>query len=135
MVNKELKALKLVFKDLKNGNDLTTKDVELLIKNSEEEEIKNFFRGCKHILEKHYTEAIKWFQLADSFDESILLILFCSIKLKDNFLFDEYSSDNLNNFPIFNKYNFYPFVRIGKEDKELDINLIKELERKYLKRS
>ncbi len=133
MVNKELKVLKLVFKALRNGNDLTTEDIELLIKNCEENEIKNFFRGCKHILERHYTEAVKWFQLADSFNESILLILFCSIKLKDNFLFDEYKNDNLNNFPIFDKYNFYPFIRIDNKDERLDINLLKELEKKYLR--
>ncbi|RUM59886.1 MAG: hypothetical protein DSY53_01775 [Persephonella sp.] len=133
MVNNELKILKLVFKDLKNGNDLTFKDIEFLIKNCKEYELKNFFRGCKHILERHYTEAIKWLQLADNFDESILLILFCSIKLKDNFLFDEYKSNNLKNFPVFDRYNFYPFVRIKDKDRKLSVKLLKELEKKYLR--
>ena len=81
MKSKELRKIKLFFKS--KDNFLNIADFEKLIDRSKNLDEKNFFRGCKHILEKHYTEAIKWFQLSDDFNESILLILFCSLNIQN----------------------------------------------------
>ena len=132
MKNRELKSLKITFKNLVNGNSLTVSVFENLIEKSKDYHLKNFFRGCKHILERHYTEAIKWFQLADNFEESILLILFCSLKVKDSFLFNEYGTDNLGKFKIFQSYSFYPFITDDRLEHKLDLEKIKHLKKKYL---
>ncbi len=132
MKNKELKSLKLVFKNLDTGDFISISDLDSLIKTTDKTDIKNFFRGCKHILERHYTEAIKWFQLADSFDESILLILFSSLKVKDSFLYEEYQTDKLVDFKLFKVYNFYPFVVIDNKEIALDLQTLNRLKEKYL---
>ena len=132
MKNRELKSLKIVFKNPNNGKILSVSDFEELIKTSDNTSLKNFFRGCKHIVERHYTEAIKWFQLADSFEESILLILFCSIKVKDSFLYSEYEKENFKEFTIFQSYNFYPFVVNGGTEQRLDLKKLKQLKEKFL---
>ncbi len=132
MKNRELKSLKLIFKNLETGNLISISDLDNLIKATNDTDIKNFLRGCKHILERHYTEAIKWFQLADSFDESILLILFSSLKIKDSFLYEEYKTDKLGNFKIFKFYNFYPFIVIDNKEIALDLQMLNRLEEKYL---
>jgi len=131
MKNKELKSLKLVFKNLDTGDFISISDLDSLIKATDNTDIKNFFRGCKHILERHYTEAIKWFQLADSFDESILLILFSSLKVKDSFLYEEYQTDKLGDFKLFKVYNFYPFVVIDNKEIALDLQTLNRLKEKY----
>ncbi len=134
MKNKELKSLKLVFKNLNTGNFISISDLDSLIKNTDNTDIKNFFRGCKHILERHYTEAIKWFQLADSFDESILLILFSSLKVKDNFLYEEYKTDKIGDFKLFKLYNFYPFVVINNKEIALDLQTLNRLKENIFRR-
>ena len=131
MESKDLKRIKLIFKNNKNEN-LSIDYFNTLINSSKDFQKKNFFRGCKHILERHYTEAIKWFQLSDDFEESILLILFCSLKVGDRFLFNEYYTEDLSNFTLFKSYAFYPFIL--KENEEIPLNLksIKALKEKYL---
>lgn len=124
---KDLKKIKIIFKH--KGKEINKDYFEILINNTKDKNEINFFRGCKHILEKHYTEAIKWFQLTDNYQEAVLLILILSIKLGDSFLFDEYYSEDIRNFPIFEKYDIYPFVKNG-EEKLLDINVIKNLKAK-----
>lgn len=67
-----------------------------------------FLRGCLHITEKHYTEAIKRFQLSKS-DDARLLILACCLKVADRFLFDEFYKEDIKNFKYFEKYKISPF--------------------------
>ncbi len=124
---KDLKKLKIIFKS--KGKELNKDYFENLINVIKDKNEINFFRGCKHILEKHYTEAIKWFQLTDDYPESVLLILILSIKLGDNFLFNEYYSEDIKSFSILEKYDIHPFIKNGDE-KLLNIDVIKNLKAK-----
>lgn len=57
--------------------------------NSVKQADENFLKGIKHIKERHYTEAIKWFQLSEC-PESPLIIAALAFKVGDEFLFEEY---------------------------------------------
>jgi len=121
---RELKKIKPIFLD-KNQHEITPSYLDELIEKEKNTAKKNFLRGCKHTTERHYTEAIKWFQLADEYNDSVLLILFLSLKLDDTFLFNEYFTENLECGDIFSKeVEFKPFVKWNNDIKPLDFNLI-----------
>ena len=73
-------------------------------------EEKWFLRGCKHITERHYTEAIKRFQLCST-DDARLLLLAAAFKVADKFLFNEYYKSDFNETPYFEKYKITPFFQ------------------------
>lgn len=89
-----------------------------------------FLRGCKHITERHYTEAIKRFQLSNSDDAKLLLLTSC-FKIADKFLFDEYYTQDLKDFKYFEKYGFFPYFVYENEKTKIDINFIKTLKDKF----
>ncbi len=62
----------------------------------QEESLKNFLTGLKHITEKHFTEAIKWFQLSDCKDVPLIIALL-SLKVGDTFLYEEYINEPYEN--------------------------------------
>ena len=89
-----------------------------------------FLRGCLHTAEKHYTEAIKRFQLSKS-DDARLLLLACCLKVADKFLFDEFYKEDLKEFKYFEKYKILPFWITEEGEKYLItlefINKLKEI--------
>ncbi len=124
---KKLKKIKPIFLNSK-GEKIEVEDLDKLIEKEKDLNKKNFLRGCKHTLEKHYTEAIKWFQLSDTFNDSILLILFLSLKLGDFFLFKEYFTENLEVEDIFSKeFDIKPFIEYENTIRPLDLEFIKIL--------
>ncbi len=129
MINpKELRKTKIMCK--KNEEVLTPTFFENLEKTAEDKNLKNFFRGCKHILERHFAEAIKWFQLVDD-DDAILMILLCAYKLGDKFLFSEYYRENFEG-SIFKNLGIDIYLqkenRIVKVNNEVLKKLKEELE-------
>jgi len=124
---RELKRLKPIFLNLKN-EEVKPEELEKLIEKETDLELKNFLRGCKHTTERHYSEAIKWFQLADNLNDSVLLILFLSLKLGDNYLFNEYFTENLEIGDTFlKKVEFRPYVKFEDKLYPLDMEFIKSL--------
>lgn len=87
---KDFRKLKIVFLK-EDGSYLTTQEVDRLLETTQEPQEKWFLRAIKHILENHYTEAIKRFQLVDD-DDARLLILSCAYKIQDRYVFEEYKS-------------------------------------------
>ncbi len=121
-----LRKSKIEFID-QNGKILKSSFFDKLI---EKEDItideKWFLRGCKQVSERHYTEAIKRFQLSNS-DDAKLIILACTFKIADKFLFDEYFTEDLNNFIYFPKYQFKPYFVIENQKFEITPDFIKKL--------
>lgn len=87
---KDFRRLKIAFLK-ENGSFLSVEEVDRLLETAQEPQEKWFLRGIKHILENHYTEAIKRFQLVDD-DDARLLILCCAYKIQDRYIFEEYKS-------------------------------------------
>ncbi len=116
MINpKKVRKTKIVIE--KNGKSLTLEELEKL-ENTEERSLKNFYRGCKHTLEKHFSEAIKWFQLVEDEDAEIM-ILINAYRIGDRFLFEEYYRENLKG-EIFEREKIDIFLQI--EDKKIKVN-------------
>jgi hypothetical protein len=113
-IDKEGKVLKSDYFD----KLLTVEDINI--------DEKWFLRGCKQVAERHYTEAIKRFQLSKS-DDARLMILASTFKVADKFLFEEYYTENLSNFIYFTKYEFYPYFVIEKEKYKINQEFIKKL--------
>ncbi|WP_029520697.1 hypothetical protein [Persephonella sp. IF05-L8] len=67
----------------------------LVDENSIKQADENFLKGIRHIKERHYTEAIKWFQLSEC-PESPLIIAALAFKVGDDFLFEEYIKEPFN---------------------------------------
>ena len=110
-----------------NNNSLKSSFFENLLNQSNIPiDEKWFIRGCKHVVERHYTEAIKRFQLSKSTDAK-LMILACTFKIADKFLFEEYFTEDLNNFIYFPKYQFKPYFVINNEKHEITPKFIKKL--------
>lgn len=105
---KEEKVGTSFFKDILGKSDITIDE-------------KWFLRGCLHTTEKHYTEAIKRFQLSKS-DDARLLLLACCLKVADKFLFDEFYKEDLKDFKYFEKYKISPFW-ITEEGEKYPITL------------
>jgi hypothetical protein len=86
-----------------------------------------FLRGCLHTTERHYTEAIKRFQLSNS-DDARLLLLACCLKVADRFLFDEFYKEPLKDFKYFQKYQILPYWITEEREKFLiDLEFIKHM--------
>ncbi len=105
---KELRKAKIIFEI--SGKKASIETFEQLEEKSKNIEEKYFFRGCKHTLEKHFSEAIKWFQLVNDRD-AIFMILLNAFKLGDLFLFSEYYSED---------------IKSGKKKKKFGISEVKE---------
>lgn len=112
---KDFRKLKIGF--LKNdGNLIREEEIEKILKNTEDTKEKWFLRGIIHILENHFSEAIKRFQLVDC-KEAVLLILACSYKTRDSFIFDEYKKIFLEKLDcgFFEKYFITPVFLYDKK--------------------
>ncbi len=109
----------------KDNKELSPEYFEEKEEEAQEKDLKYFYRGCKHTLEKHFTEAIKWFQLVDD-DDAVLMILLNAYKVGDSFLFNEYFKENLEG-SIFNKTKIKPFLKIENKEIPVSIDLIKTL--------
>lgn len=102
---KDFRKLKVIFlKD--NGEILTIEDVEKFLEDGNTKD-RWFLRGVKHIIENHYTEAIKRFQLVDDPDAN-LLVLACAYKLQDMYIYNEYKGKQITDGKFFNKYGIRP---------------------------
>jgi len=113
MEYRKLRKSKIVFID-REGREIPIEEINKLLKKTTNSTELWFFRGCKHTFEKHYTEAIKNFQLSDTKD-SLLMIVLSAFKLVDEFLMKEYSKElkkYKGNYNIFNKYGFFPALKI-----------------------
>ncbi|HHG74392.1 MAG TPA: hypothetical protein ENK22_05045 [Persephonella sp.] len=86
----KLKKLQILLK--KEGKVLSADEIENISEKLKEENLKNFAIGLKHITERHFTEAIKWFQLSDCKDAPLIIALL-SLKVGDTFLFEEYINE------------------------------------------
>lgn len=104
---KDFRKLKIVFLK-EDGSYLSLEEVERLIENSQDLQKKWFLRGIKHILENHYTEAIKRFQLVDDGDAR-LLILSCAYKIQDRYIFDEYKNSFAENGKLLKILGIKPY--------------------------
>jgi hypothetical protein len=117
---KDFRKLKISF--LKEDNSfLKEKEVEEILKNTQDMKEKWFLRGVIHILENHFSEAIKRFQLVNC-KEAVLLILACSYKTKDDFIFNEYRSKilEIQDCGFFKKYSIKPTFLYGEKTLPLD---------------
>lgn len=107
MMVRDFRKLKVVF--IKEGGEkLSLQEVESILNSACDIKDKWFLRGVKHILENHYTEAIKRFQLVDDPDSN-LMILACAYKIQDKYIFDSYKSKSLSGRTLFSKFRFYPY--------------------------
>ncbi len=111
----------------KEGKLLTPDYFEYLEKNTEDKDLMYFYRGCKHTLERHFTEAIKWFQLIDD-EDAVLMILLNAYKIGDSFLFSEYFKEDLKG-NILKKTGLQVFLKIDNKEYPVDMHLIKELKK------
>ncbi|WP_457623202.1 hypothetical protein [Persephonella sp.] len=118
---KNVRKLKVIIK--KDGKELDTEYINKVINETDNVEIRNFLIGCRHTIERHYTEGIKWFQLSN-FGDSVLMILILSYKIGDSFMFNEYYTDDLKGGDLLNKLGFEVFVRFGDREFKLDKYLI-----------
>ncbi|NPA53394.1 MAG: hypothetical protein GXO21_01855 [Aquificae bacterium] len=120
---KTLKKTKIILK--KDNKELSPEYFENLEEKTEDKKLKYFYRGCKHTLEKHFTEAIKWFQLVDD-DDAILMILLNAYKVGDSFLFNEYMKENFKG-NLFKETGITPFLKTLEKEISVNIDLIKQL--------
>jgi len=103
---KDFKKLKIGFLK-EDGNLLKEDEVNQYLETTQDLKEKWFLRGVIHILENHYLEAIKRFQLVDC-DEAVKLILACSYKTRDEFVFQEYKDKQFKECGFFKKYSIKP---------------------------
>ncbi|WP_457625561.1 hypothetical protein [Persephonella sp.] len=119
----KLKKLKIVLE--KDDDLLSIEKIEELIKREKEESLKNFFIGLKHIIERHYTEAIKWFQLSDCRDSTALIALL-AFKVGDMFLYEEYSQETAEE-DCLKKQNISVYLTVDSRKIPFSIKEIKKL--------
>ncbi len=108
METQALRKSKIIL--VSDGKVLKPAFFDELLKGKLSFEEKWFLRGCKHITERHYTEAIKRFQLCST-DDARLLLLACAFKLADSFLFNEYYKEDLDEMLFLQKYSIKPFFQ------------------------
>ncbi len=124
------RKVKIFFK--KDNREIKTEFFDDLLKNENLNlDEKWFLRGCKHITERHYTEAIKRFQLSKNLD-SIVMILAVSFKIADKFMFDEYLNQihkQKDYGKMFEKFGIKPFIKIDGKDFSLDLKTIEKLKK------
>ncbi len=128
METQALRKSKIIL--VSDGNVLKPAFFDELLKEELPFEEKWFLRGCKHITERHYTEAIKRFQLCST-DDARLLLLACAFKLADNFLFNEYYRDDLNEMPFLQKYGIKPFFQFEDVCYEITPQLFSQLKAQF----
>ncbi|MEJ5173546.1 MAG: hypothetical protein WHT47_07510 [Hydrogenothermaceae bacterium] len=121
---RDFRKLKVVFIK-EDGEKLSLKEAENLLNSVSDVKDKWFLRGVKHILENHYTEAIKRFQLVDDSDSN-LMILACAYKIQDKYIFDSYKSKSLSGGTLFSKFRFYPYFMYEDNLKDIIKFLKKE---------
>lgn len=110
---KDFRKLKIAFLK-EDGSFLSVEEVDRLLEITHEPEEKWFLRGVKHILENHYTEAIKRFQLVDDGDAR-LLILSCAYKIQDRYIFEEYRNSLSGEGKLLRQFGIKPvFVYEGE---------------------
>jgi len=115
----QFRKIKIYFKD-RDNNKLDISFFENYLNKDLPSSEKWFLRGCKHILENHYTEAIKRFQLSDSFDAKIM-ILSCSFKIEDWFMYSQYKDICKDYKPdLFDKFSFNGFIQILDKEFKID---------------
>ncbi len=120
---KDLRKTKIIFK--RKEEILSPAFFENLEEVAKDKKLKNFLRGCKHTLEKHYAEAIKWFQLVEG-DDATLMVLLCAYKLGDSFLFSEYYREDLSG-SILNNLGIEIYLQKDKELIKVNNELLKKL--------
>jgi len=123
---RELRKAKIVFKI--SGKRVSVETFEKMEENSENIEEKYFFRGCKHTLEKHFSEAIKWFQLVQDHDATFMILL-NAFKLGDSFLFSEYYKEDIKRGNLLKKTGLSVFLEIKGKMEPLSTDLIEKLKR------
>ncbi|WP_028950991.1 hypothetical protein [Sulfurihydrogenibium subterraneum] len=120
---KDFKKLKIGF--LKEDGSLLKEDeVNQYLETTHDIKEKWFLRGIIHILENHFSEAIKRFQLVEC-DESVLLILACSYKTRDEFVFQEYKHKQFKECGFLKKYSIKPvfiYEKILKPIESIDFH-------------
>lgn len=104
---KNFRALKIIFLK-EDGSQLTLQQIDSLMEASEEPQKKWFLRGIKHILENHYTEAIKRFQLVDDQDAKFL-ILCCAYKIQDSYILQEYKDSLSKKGKLLETFSLRPY--------------------------
>ncbi|MEZ0324008.1 MAG: hypothetical protein ABWJ98_06850 [Hydrogenothermaceae bacterium] len=114
---RDFRKLKIVFTK-QDGKKLSLNEVESLLSSVFDIKEKWFLRGVKHILENHYTEAIKRFQLVDDPDANSI-ILACAYKIQDKYIFDSYKSKALSGGSLFEKFGFYPYFMYEDKTEEI----------------
>ena len=123
---RELRKAKIVFEI--SGKRVSVETFEKMEENSENIEEKYFFRGCKHTLEKHFSEAIKWFQLVQDHDATFMILL-NAFKLGDSFLFSEYYKEDIKRGNLLKKTGLSVFLEIKGKMEPLSMDLIEKLKR------
>jgi len=123
---RELRKAKIVFEI--SGKRVSVETFEKMEENSENIEEKYFFRGCKHTLEKHFSEAIKWFQLVQDHDATFMILL-NAFKLGDSFLFSEYYKEDIKRGNLLKKTGLSVFLEIKGKMEPLSTDLIEKLKR------
>ncbi|PMP77263.1 MAG: hypothetical protein C0178_03155 [Sulfurihydrogenibium sp.] len=120
----DFRKLKIGFiKD--DGSFLKEEDLEKQLNLVQDPKEKWFLRGLIHTLENHFSEAIKRFQLVDC-KEAVILILACSYKTRDEFVFNEYKEKlSTDDCKLFSKYGIKPVFLY--EGNVLDLNEILKL--------
>lgn len=112
---KDFRKLKIGF--LKEDNSfLKEEEIEKILEKTDDMQEKWFLRGVVHILENHFSEAIKRFQLVNC-KEAVLLILACSYKTKDDFIFNEYKAkfEEVRECGFLSKYSVKPVFIYDKK--------------------
>ncbi len=130
--NLNFRRIKILLK--KEGNLLDKDYFEKLLEEDIQIDDKWFLKGCRHITERHYTEAIKYFQLSSHIDAKFMALV-SAFKVADKFLFEEYLSiiDNLDKTKfseLFNRYGIEPYLSIENQELHLNletINLLKQI--------
>ncbi|MBK3331987.1 hypothetical protein GWK41_02760 [Persephonella atlantica] len=119
----KLKKLKIFLQ--KNGKILKTADIQQIIDQTEDTDLKNFFIALKHITERHYTEAVKWLQLSQCKDANMIISLL-SLKVGDFFLYEEYLKEETSE-DCLKKENIQIIIEFGEIRKKLDTETLKSL--------
>ncbi len=121
---RKLRKTYIIFKE--ENRQLNADFFEGKEKQSEDIQEKYFLRGCKHTVEKHYSEAIKWFQLVDDNDSTIMILL-NAYKLGDFFLFSQYYTEELDKGNMFKRLGIQVFLKEGEREKTVSKSVLKEM--------
>ncbi len=121
---KDLKKLRIVFK--KSGKAVGKDFFDSIIEKAPDKDLRNFLIGCRHTVERHYTEALKWFQISGCEDSKGLIVLL-SYKLGDDFLMEQYYSEDIDIGKTLNKLGLELYISIDNKEYKVDGSLLKNL--------